>query len=117
MVLFYAVNLNIYFVVIGLFNVIVFVGWYTTITLAVYGTLTKNITEQVIPVASNAPSITQQPTALVADVQQIVSTNSIEPNWQQQDVPIQQGPLEYSQQNQVAYGNNYGQSEGYSQVS
>ncbi|GLV34007.1 virilizer [Carabus blaptoides fortunei] len=89
-------------------------GWYTTITLAVYGTLTKNITEQVIPPAANTPSITQQPTALVSDVQQIVSANPIDQNWQQ-DVNIPPVPMEYNQSNPVNYGTNYGQTEGYSQ--
>lgn len=83
--------------------------------MAVYGTLTKNITEQVIPPAANTPSITQQPTALVSDVQQIVSANPIDQNWQQ-DVNIPPVPMEYSQSNPVNYGNNYGQTEGYSQV-
>lgn len=85
--------------------------------MAVYGTLTKNITEQIIPAAVNTPSITQPPSALVADVQQIVSANAIEPNWPPQDVPIQPGPLEYPQPTPVPYGNNYNAPEGYAQVS
>lgn len=97
-----------------------FLGWYTTITLAVYGTLTKNITEQILPPVVTQPTISQQQPPHVQDVQQIVASQNIEGNWQQ-DVNIPTVQLEYNQQQQpqpqsVPYSGNYVQQEQYSQV-
>lgn len=89
----------------------IFLGWYTTITLAVYGTLTVNIAEQIVsPVVT--PALPAQPNT-IADVQQIVSQNSIEPEWPQETV--QPVPLEYSAQTAATYNPQYNQPEPYQQ--
>nr|CAH7713265.1 unnamed protein product [Callosobruchus chinensis] len=76
-------------------------GWYTTITLAVYGTLTNNIIEPIVQPPVN-PAIPPQPNT-IADVQQICPvTNKIEPEWQPQEV-IQPVPMEYTAQPAVPY--------------
>jgi len=62
-----------------------FKGLYTTITLAVYGTLTKNLSEQLIQPIVN-PALPSQPNT-IADSQQIVATNTIESEWPQETVP------------------------------
>ncbi|XP_056632492.1 protein virilizer isoform X1 [Diorhabda sublineata] len=61
-------------------------GWYTTITLAVYGTLTKNIAEQIIQPVVN-PSLTNQ-TNVIQDNQQICSGSPLDTEWPQDAVPI-----------------------------
>lgn len=66
-------------------------GLYTTITLAVYGTLTNNIAEQIIQPVVN-PTIPNQPNT-IADAQQIISTASVDPEWSQDNIPSQ--PLEF----------------------
>ncbi|XP_066149127.1 protein virilizer [Euwallacea fornicatus] len=63
-------------------------GLYTTITLAVYGTLTKNLSDQLIQPIVN-PTIPSQPNT-IADSQQIVLGNTVEPEWPQECVPQQQ---------------------------
>lgn len=90
-------------------------GWYTTITLAVYGTLTKNLAEQVLPPVVAQPAINQPPPPpLIPDVQQIPPTQPIDTNWQQEINPVQ---LEYNpQQPPVNYGGNYVQQDTYQQV-
>ncbi|XP_017779064.1 PREDICTED: protein virilizer isoform X2 [Nicrophorus vespilloides] len=85
-------------------------GWYTTITLAVYGTLTANITEQIIPPVVT-PSLPAQPNT-ISDVQQIISQNPIENDWQE---PIQQVPMEYNQQTATQYPQPYVSQENYQQ--
>lgn len=86
-------------------------GWYTTITLAVYGTLTANIAEQIVsPVVT--PALPAQPNT-IADVQQIVSQNSIESEWSQENV--QNVPLEYPAQTAASYSQQYNQTEPYQQ--
>lgn len=86
-------------------------GWYTTITLAVYGTLTVNIAEQIIPPVVT-PSLPAQPNT-IADVQQIISGgNSVENEWQQE--AIQPVPMEYTQPTATAnYQQAYTQPESY----
>ncbi|KAF2903313.1 hypothetical protein ILUMI_02877 [Ignelater luminosus] len=69
-------------------------GWYTTITLAVYGILTSNIAEQIIqPVVP--PAIPPQTNPL-PEVQQIIPVNTIENEWSQET--MQPVPMEYTQQ-------------------
>ncbi|KAJ8972217.1 hypothetical protein NQ314_000278 [Rhamnusium bicolor] len=86
-------------------------GWYTTITLAVYGTLTNNITEQIIQPVVN-PTLPAQPNT-IADAQQIISGATIEPEWQQEAIPAV--PLEYSAQPAAPYHQPYAQTESYPQ--
>lgn len=68
-------------------------GWYTTITLAVYGTLTLNVAEQIMsPVVT--PSLPAQQNA-IADVQQVMGGGVIENEWQQEAIqPVV--PIEYA---------------------
>ncbi|KAJ8978120.1 hypothetical protein NQ317_014175 [Molorchus minor] len=86
-------------------------GWYTTITLAVYGTLTNNITEQIIQPVVN-PALPAQPNT-IADAQQIISGTTIEPEWQQE--PIPSVPLDYNAQPAPQYHQPYAQTDSYSQ--
>ncbi|XP_018577529.1 protein virilizer isoform X2 [Anoplophora glabripennis] len=88
-------------------------GWYTTITLAVYGTLTNNITEQIIQPVVN-PSLPAQPNT-IADAQQIISGTTIEPEWPQESIPAVPVPLEYNAQPSTTYHQPYNQTEPYSQ--
>lgn len=98
------------------FHILILIGWYTTITLAVYGTLTKNLAEQVLPPVVAQPAINQQPPPLVTDVQQIVPTQPLEGNWPQ-DVNINPVQIEYNQPQQpVSYSSSYVQPETYTQV-
>lgn len=84
--------------------------------MAVYGTLTKNLAEQILPPVVAQPAINQQPPPLMTDVQQIPSTQPIDANWQQ-DVSINPVQLEYNQQQPpVNYGGTYVQQEPYQQV-
>lgn len=85
-------------------------GWYTTITLAVYGTLTNNITEQIIQPVVN-PALPTQPNT-IADAQQIISGSTIENEWNQEN--IQPVPIEYNQ-NAASYPQTYNQTENYPQ--
>ncbi|XP_019867996.2 protein virilizer isoform X2 [Aethina tumida] len=82
-------------------------GWYTTITLAVYGTLTNNITEQILQPVTN-PSLNQPNT--IADAQLIISTAAIEPEWQQEN--IQNVPIDYNTNTPATY-QAYPQTEQY----
>lgn len=50
-----------------------------------YGTLTKNLSEQLIQPIVN-PALPSQPNT-IADSQQIVATNTIESEWPQETVP------------------------------
>lgn len=78
--------------------------------MAVYGTLTANIAEQIIQPAVT-PSLPAQPNT-IADVQQIISTNAIENDWPQETIQ----PIEYAQQPATAsYSQNYSQPAPYSQ--
>ncbi|CAH0546418.1 unnamed protein product [Brassicogethes aeneus] len=88
-------------------------GWYTTITLAVYGTLTNNITEQIIQPVQN-PSLAQQANT-IADAQQIISgTTTIEADWQTDSVPS--GSIEYGSNTPATPYQSYPQQpEGYAQ--
>lgn len=92
-----------------------FLGWYTTITLAVYGTLTNNITEQIIQPAVN-PSLPAQPNT-IADAQQICSNAPIETEWHPQHTQesIPPTPMEYNAQASTVYHQPYNQTEQYSQ--
>ncbi|KAF5273298.1 hypothetical protein FQR65_LT04720 [Abscondita terminalis] len=84
-------------------------GWYTTITLAVYGILTVNVPEQIIqPVVS--PAIPPQSNSL-PELQQIIPVPSIENEWPQDN--IQPVPLEYNSQPAVSYPQTYGTAEQY----
>lgn len=87
----------------------IFLGWYTTITLAVYGILTANIAEQVIqPVV--APSLPPQTNPLpTSNVQQILPVTSIKNEWNQE--PNQAVSMEYSQQPTAAYPQTYVQQD------
>ncbi|XP_031343307.1 protein virilizer isoform X1 [Photinus pyralis] len=86
-------------------------GWYTTITLAVYGILTVNVPEQIIqPVVS--PAIPPQPNSL-PELQQIIPVTPIKNEWPQDN--IQAVPIEYTQQPAVAYPPSYGTTDQYSQ--
>lgn len=76
-----------------------------------YGTLTNNITEQIIQPVVN-PSLPAQPNT-IADAQQIISSTTIEPEWQQESIPTV--PLEYNAQPTTAYHQPYNQTETYSQ--
>lgn len=89
----------------------IFSGWYTTITLAVYGTLTNNITEQIIQPVVN-PAVPTQPNT-IADAQQICTNNTTEPEWHPQE-NIPSGPMEYNAQQQTGF-QNYNQNEQYGQ--
>ncbi|KAK4877295.1 hypothetical protein RN001_009801 [Aquatica leii] len=84
-------------------------GWYTTITLAVYGILTVNVPEQIIqPVVS--PAIPPQSNPL-PELQQIMPVAAIENEWPQDN--IQPVPIEYNQQPTVPYSQTYGTAEPY----
>lgn len=87
------------------------IGWYTTITLAVYGTLTNNITEQIVQPVANQ-SLPSQPNT-IADAQQICSDTTIEEEWQPQET-VPPTPLEYNAQ-QPAANYNYNSGEPFSQ--
>lgn len=79
--------------------------------MAVYGTLTNNITEQIIQPVTNQ-SLPSQPNT-IADAQQICSNPTIEPEWHtQENVPTT--PLEYSAQQPVA-NYNYNSNEQFPQ--
>lgn len=86
-------------------------GWYTTITLAVYGTLTNNITEPIVPPVVN-PSL-PSPSNVIVDPQQICSNTDVEPDWHSQE-NVPPAPLEYSAQ-QPAANYNYNTNEQYVQ--
>lgn len=87
-------------------------GWYTTITLAVYGTLTANLTEQIIqPVVT--PSLPPQPNT-ISDVQQIIPSTPIENEWPSQE-PLQTVSIDYTQQPATPYAQNYVGAEPYGQ--
>ncbi|KAL3285081.1 hypothetical protein HHI36_019205 [Cryptolaemus montrouzieri] len=79
-------------------------GWYTTITLAVYGTLTKNITEQIIQPVVNPPVVPSQ--SNLVEPQQILP---IETEWPNENLPI---PIEYDQATQP-YPQTYTQPDPY----
>ncbi|KAK5642557.1 hypothetical protein RI129_008724 [Pyrocoelia pectoralis] len=82
-------------------------GWYTTITLAVYGILTVNVPEQIIqPVVS--PAIPPQSNAL-PELQQIIPVTPLKSEWPQDN--IQAVPIEYTQQPAVSYPPSYGTAE------
>ncbi|KAG5885200.1 hypothetical protein JTB14_012224 [Gonioctena quinquepunctata] len=83
-------------------------GLYTTITLAVYGTLTNNITEPIIQPVVN-PSLPTQPNT-IADAQQIGTVPPLESEWQAEPIPTV--PVEYTAQPAVPY-QNYSQPEQY----
>ncbi|CAH1155610.1 unnamed protein product [Phaedon cochleariae] len=85
-------------------------GWYTTITLAVYGTLTNKITEQIIQPVVN-PSLPAQPNT-IADVQQICSSQPLETEWPQEN--IQTLPIDYNTQQATPY-QTYNQQEPFTQ--
>nr|XP_023012377.1 protein virilizer [Leptinotarsa decemlineata] len=74
-------------------------GWYTTITLAVYGTLTNNITEPIVQPVAN-PSLPTQPNT-IADAQQICVVPPVETEWQPEAIPTV--PVEYSAQPAAPY--------------
>lgn len=85
-------------------------GWYTTITLAVYGTLTVNISEQIMtPVVT--PALPAQPNT-ISDVQQVIGGASVENEWQPEAIPSV--PIEYSQPAAAtSYPQTYPQPETY----
>ncbi|XP_060534477.1 protein virilizer [Cylas formicarius] len=85
-------------------------GVYTTITLAVYGTLTNNLTEQIIQPVVN-PALPSQPNT-ISDVQQIISASSVESEWSQEAGNA--GPIEYISQTAATY-QSYGTNEPYQQ--
>lgn len=86
-------------------------GWYTTITLAVYGTLTVNIAEQILPPVVT-PSLPAQPNT-IGDVQQVITGSAIENDWQAET--IQPVAMEYTQPTAAAsYPQPYSQPEPYS---
>ncbi|XP_045461756.1 protein virilizer [Harmonia axyridis] len=82
-------------------------GWYTTITLAVYGTLTKNITEQIVPPVVNPPVVPSQPN--LVENQQILPTSRLETEWPTENITI---PIDYNQPAQP-YQQPYTQPEPY----
>lgn len=86
-------------------------GYYSTITLAVYGVLTNNISEQIVQPVVN-PALPAQPNT-IADAQQIISGTTIESDWQQEN--IQSVPIEYNSQQATSYHQNYTQPETYNQ--
>ncbi|KAF5276514.1 hypothetical protein FQA39_LY06583 [Lamprigera yunnana] len=86
-------------------------GWYTTITLAVYGILTVNVPEQIIPPVVS-PAVPPQTNSL-PELQQIIPVAGIENEWPQET--IQPVPIEYNQQATVAYSQTYGAAEQYPQ--
>ncbi|XP_044750585.1 protein virilizer isoform X2 [Coccinella septempunctata] len=82
-------------------------GWYTTITLAVYGTLTKNIAEQIVQPVVNPPVVPSQPN--LVETQQILPTNHLETEWPTENITI---PIDYNQPAQP-YQQPYTQPEPY----
>ncbi|XP_076274997.1 protein virilizer-like isoform X2 [Rhynchophorus ferrugineus] len=83
-------------------------GLYTTITLAVYGTLTNNIAEQLVQPVVN-PALPNPPNT-IADAQQIISGSSVDAEWSQDNISTQ--PLEYPNQAATNY-QQYNQPESY----
>lgn len=88
-----------------------YTGWYTTITLAVYGTLTNNITEQIVQPVTNQ-SLPSQPNT-IADAQQICANTTSESEWHSQE-NVTTKPLEYNAQ-QPATNYNYNANEQFPQ--
>lgn len=76
-----------------------------------YGTLTNNITEQIVQPVTN-PSLPSQPNT-IADAQQICSNPPIETEWHSQE-NVAPTLLEYNAQ-QPAANYNYSSNEQYSQ--
>lgn len=62
-------------------------GWYTTITLAVYGTFTKVITEQI----ASPPATTPQPPPIIAPVEipPVLDVPETEEDWDANIVPVE----------------------------
>lgn len=88
-------------------------GWYTTITLAVYGTLTVNIAEQIMP-AVVTPSLPAQANTIPDVVQQIGA--AVENEWQAETV--QAVGLDYTQTAATpSYQQTYPQPENYPEYS
>ncbi|XP_072392863.1 protein virilizer [Diabrotica undecimpunctata] len=74
-------------------------GWYTTITLAVYGTLTNNIAEPIIQPPVN-PSLNNQPNT-IQDAQQICAGSPLDAEWPQDNItPV---PIDYTAQQADPY--------------
>ncbi|CAG9862506.1 unnamed protein product [Phyllotreta striolata] len=75
-------------------------GWYTTITLAVYGTLTNNINEQIIPPVAN-PTLTKPNVPI--DSEQVIAGSPLEGEWLQDGNIITPLPIDYSAQQTTSY--------------
>lgn len=82
-------------------------GLYTTITLAVYGTLTKNITEPIVQPVVNPPVVPSQPN--LVETQQIIPPNRLETEWPTENITV---PIDYNQPSQP-YQQPYAQQEPY----
>lgn len=67
--------------------------------MAVYGTLTNNLTEQIIQ--STVPPAAPNSNNVIAEVPQICATPTIEQEWPQENIPAV--PVEYVAQQAAAY--------------